>query len=40
MWMPIRDNYDDDYRTITVAEHEELEKRQREAFEAENNQNE
>lgn len=40
MWMPIRDNYDDDYRTITGAEHEELEKRQREAFEAENNQNE
>lgn len=40
MWMPIRDNYDDDYRTITVAEHEELEKRQRGAFEAENNQNE
>ena len=36
MWMPIRDNYDDDYRTITVAEHEELEQRQREAFEAEN----
>ena len=40
MWMPIRDNYDDDYRTITVAEHEELEKRQREVFEAENKQNE
>ena len=35
MWMPIRDNYDDDYRTITVAEHEELDARQRAAFEAE-----
>lgn len=37
MYMPIRDNYDDDYRTITVAEHEELERRQREAIEAEQN---
>ena len=35
MWMPIRDSYDDDYRTITVAEHEELDRRQREAFELE-----
>lgn len=35
MWMPIRDSYDDDYRTITVAEHEELESRQREVIEAE-----
>lgn len=35
MWMPIRDTYDDDYRTITVAEHEELDRRQREAFELE-----
>ena len=35
MYMPIRDSYDDDYRTITVAEHEELERRQREAHEAE-----
>jgi hypothetical protein len=32
MYMPIRDNYDDDYRTITVAEHQELEARQLEAM--------
>lgn len=37
MYMPIRDRYDDDYRTITVAEHEEFERRQREAIEAEMN---
>ena len=37
MWMPIRDSYDDDYRTITVAEHEEFERRQREAIEKEMN---
>lgn len=37
MYMPIRDSYDDDYRTITVAEHEEFERRQREAIEAEMN---
>lgn len=37
MYMPIRDSYDDDYRTITVAEHEELERRQRETMEAEQN---
>ena len=36
MWMPIRDSYDNEYRTITVAEHEELEKRCKEALEAEN----
>lgn len=35
MYMPIRDNYDDDYRTITVEEHEALEERAREAHEAE-----
>lgn len=35
MWMPIRDSYDDDYRTITQAEHEELERRQREVLERE-----
>ena len=35
MWMPIRDNYDDDYRTITTAEHEEFERRCIEAHEAE-----
>ena len=34
MYMPIRDSYDDDYRTITVTEHEELERRQREVIEA------
>lgn len=37
MWMPIRDSYDDDYRTITQAEHEELERRQREVIENEMN---
>lgn len=37
MWMPIRDSYDDDYRTITQAEHEELERRQREVLENEMN---
>ena len=35
MYMPIRDSYDDDYRTITVEEHEVLEARAREAHEAE-----
>ena len=35
MWMPIRDSYDDDYRTITQAEHEEFERRQREVLERE-----
>lgn len=35
MYMPIRDNYDDDYRTITIEEHEVLENRAREAYEAE-----
>lgn len=35
MYMPIRDSYDDDYRTITVEEHEALEARAREAYEAE-----
>lgn len=40
MYMPIRDSYDDDYRTITVAEHEELERRQREVIEAEMKSNE
>ena len=39
MWMPIRDSYDDDYRTITQAQHEELEKRQREEIEKENEMN-
>lgn len=37
MWMPIRDSYDDDYRTITQAEHEEFERRQREVIENEMN---
>ena len=32
MYMPIRDSYDDDYRTITVAEHQELEARHLEAM--------
>lgn len=40
MYMPIRDSYDDDYKTITVAEHEELERRQREVIEAEMKANE
>lgn len=35
MWMPIRDSYDDDYRTITLDEHKELENRQREVIENE-----
>lgn len=35
MWMPIRGEYDDDYRTITAAEHAELEKQRFEAHEAE-----
>ena len=35
MWMPIRDSYDDNYRIITIAEHEDFEARQREAIEAE-----
>ena len=35
MYMPIRDSYDDDYRTITEAEHNELETRARAAIEAE-----
>lgn len=37
MYMPIRDSYDDDYRTITEAEHNELETRARAAIEAEMN---
>lgn len=40
MYMPIRDSYDDDYRTITVEEHDELERLQREAIEKEMNKNE
>ena len=36
MFMPIRDSYDDDYRVITVAEHEEFERQAREANEAAN----
>lgn len=40
MYMPIRDSYDDDYRTITVEEHEALEARAREAHEAEMKENE
>ena len=40
LYMPIRDSYDDDYRTITVAEHNELDKRQKEVIEAENKANE
>lgn len=35
LYMPIRDSYDDDYRIITVAEHNELDKRQKVAIEAE-----
>lgn len=35
LYMPIRDSYDDDYRIITVAEHNELDKRQKEVIEAE-----
>lgn len=35
LYMPIRDSYDDDYRTITEAEHIELDKRQKVAIEAE-----
>lgn len=38
MWMPIRDNYDDDYRTITVAEHNELSTRAAQAIAIEMNQ--
>lgn len=34
MWLPIRDSYID-YRIITLAEHEEYETRQKEAFENE-----
>lgn len=37
MYMPIRESYDDDYRTITVEEHEELERKCREAHDAEMN---
>ena len=40
LYMPIRDSYDDDYRIITVAEHNELDKRQKVAIEAENKANE
>lgn len=40
MYMPIRDSYDDDYRTITVEEHNELERLQRETIEKEMNKNE
>lgn len=39
MWMPIRDSYDDDYRTITQTQHDELEKRQRQEIEKENEMN-
>ena len=35
MYMPIRDSYDDDYRTITVKEHEVFEEQSRIAHEAE-----
>ena len=35
MYMPIRDSYDDDYRTITVEEHEVFEEQSRIAHEAE-----
>lgn len=35
MYMPIRDAYDDDYRTITVEEHEVFEEQCRIAHEAE-----
>lgn len=35
MYMPIRDAYDDDYRTITVEEHEAFEEQSRLAYEAE-----
>ena len=35
MYMPIRDSYDDDYRTITVEQHEEFERLQREVIEKE-----
>lgn len=35
MYMPIRDAYDDDYRTITVEEHEAFEEQSRLAREAE-----
>lgn len=35
MYMPIRDAYDDDYRTITVEEHEAFEEQSRLAHEAE-----
>lgn len=36
MFMPIRDSYDDDYKVITVAEHEEYERQAREANEIPN----
>ena len=36
MYMPIADNYSDDYRMITITEHDELLLRQREIFENEN----
>ena len=35
MYMPIRDNYDDDYRTITIEEHKEFERKMAEAYKAE-----
>ena len=35
MYMPIRDNYDDDYRTITLEEHKEFERQAYEAHKAE-----
>ena len=38
MYMPIRDSYDDDYRTITVEEHEAFEEQCRIAHENEMNQ--
>lgn len=35
IYMPIKDNYDDDFRVITLAEHTELAKRQKEIVMAE-----
>lgn len=35
MYMPIRDSYDNDYRTITIEEHKVLETKAKEAIEAE-----
>lgn len=33
MWMPIRDEYAGDFRTITIEEHETLEAQARDAYE-------